>query len=413
MQLQPTSGKQRYAILDIWRGVALLGIILANYRELSLWSFMTDDERASAIGANFDSVVQYAHYIFVDAKFYTIFSLLFGIGFALILAHSAARGVSGIRLFYRRMTILAVIGLLHLLFLWSGDILLLYALVGMVLPLFHLWCKSTKTFLLFAIVAIVVIPVGLEAFQELSGISLSAWIEQAWYDTAAAYGIAVSDFARILKYGSLTDVHGFLMQGAVERMYEFVEGHRAFKVLGLFLIGYLMGRSKIYTKLPDMKGTLKKFFWWGLAIGLPSSVAYAWSTLNGQPLGKTAQALFYLLSALPMAACYMAGLSLLYFWSKSSALHKILGFFATTGRMALTNYIGQSVIGILLFYGIGLGLGCEFGLAGVAVLSLIVFVMQMAFSHFWIAHFEYGPLEWVWRMLTYGHRLPLKREETS
>ena len=413
MQLQPTSGKQRYAILDIWRGVALMGIILANYRELSLWSFMADGERAAAIGANCDNWVQYAHYIFVDAKFYTIFSLLFGIGFALILTRSAERGVGGIALFYRRMTILAVIGLLHLLLLWSGDILLLYALMGMILPLFHLWCKSTKTFLLFALVALVVIPVGLEAFQELSGISLSAWIEQAWYDTAAAYGIAVSDFDRILKYGSLADVHNFLMQGAVERMYEFVEGHRAFKVLGLFLIGYLMGRSKIYAKLPNMKGTLKRIFWWGLAIGLPFSVAYAWSTLNSLPLGKQAQALFYLLSSLPMAACYMAGLSLLYFWAKSSALHKVLALFATTGRMALTNYIGQSVIGILLFYGIGLGLGGVFGLAGVAMLSLTVFVLQMVFSHFWIAHFEYGPLEWIWRMLTYGRRLPLKREKTS
>ena len=120
--------KKRYLILDALRGFALLGIILANFPEFSLWTFAD-----SASHTPLDRVVRAFQYLFIDGKFYTLFSVLFGIGFSIQLANAGQRTGK----FYRRMTTLFVIGLLHLLFLWSGDILMLYAAMGMLLPLFR------------------------------------------------------------------------------------------------------------------------------------------------------------------------------------------------------------------------------------------------------------------------------------
>ena len=126
----PTTAKERHVILDALRGLALLGIALANFPEFALWTFLSADEQQAMKTAGIDEVVRYLQYLLVDGKFYTIFSLLFGVGFSLILSRHP------VSLFVRRMLILAVIGFCHLMFIWSGDILLLYACGGLLLPLF-------------------------------------------------------------------------------------------------------------------------------------------------------------------------------------------------------------------------------------------------------------------------------------
>ena len=119
--MQPV--KQRYVILDALRGFALLGICLANFPEFSLYSFLSAGEAAQLQTPGFDRVLRYLLYFFVDGKFYTIFSVLFGIGFSIILRNARAAGGTGMRFFYRRMLCLLVIGLMHLWLLWSGDML--------------------------------------------------------------------------------------------------------------------------------------------------------------------------------------------------------------------------------------------------------------------------------------------------
>ena len=133
----PVRQKERFAILDILRGLALVGIAVANFPEFALYTFLKPEAAAAMPTASVDSVVRFLQYVFVDGKFYTIFSLLFGIGFSIIMANAERRGASGFRIFYRRMAVLLAIGFLHLMFIWSGDILMLYALMGMLLPLFR------------------------------------------------------------------------------------------------------------------------------------------------------------------------------------------------------------------------------------------------------------------------------------
>ena len=135
--LSPIRSSERYVILDALRGFAILGIALANFPEFSLYTFLPADDAAQLPASGGDRGLRYLLYLLVDGKFYTLFSLLFGIGFSIILSNVTRKGGNALRVFYRRMALLALIGGLHLIFLWSGDILLLYALLGMLLPLFR------------------------------------------------------------------------------------------------------------------------------------------------------------------------------------------------------------------------------------------------------------------------------------
>ncbi|MBO7488163.1 MAG: DUF418 domain-containing protein, partial [Bacteroidales bacterium] len=200
------------------------------------------------------------------------------------------------------------------------------------------------------------------------------------------------------------DMHRFLRMGAVERMWEFVSSHRYFKVLGLFLLGSLIGRHKIYADLTAHRKLLRKVLTAGLAIGLPVSLLYTYLSMEG---GSTVlRDISYLLSVYPMGLAYAAGFCLLFERRPESALWKK---FAATGRMACTNYLGQSVFGILIFYGIGLGLGAGVDLLVTELIALGVFAFQIIFSGIWLKHFRFGPVEWVWRMITYGKRLPMRQ----
>lgn len=393
---------KRYVILDAIRGFALLGICMANFPEFSLFTFLKPEAAAALPTAAADRVVRWLLYIFVDGKFYTLFSLLFGIGFSIILSNAMEKGSDGMRIFYRRMVVLTVIGFLHLIFIWSGDILMLYALMGMLLPLFY---RMSDSKVLSWAAILLCLPVMVDSVCTLAGVSLSAPVVRLQQRLCAGYGITDDNFAYWLRdVRSYREVFQFLVQGAVVRVQEFVDGNRYFKVLGLFLIGFCLGRHRVFADLENRRQWLGKVVRYGLFAGLPLSVVYAWSSMNGHPLGVPAHSMLYLLSVYPMGFAYMAGLCLLYLRWQDLRLWNLL---AAPGRMALTNYIGQSVIGMFLFYGTGFGLGAGFGLVWTELAVLAVYVFQIVLSRLWLSYFRFGPLEWGWRMLTYGKVLHL------
>lgn len=401
-RFSPVKPSERYVILDALRGFALIGICLANYPEFSLYTFQPSDVTASMPSAGVDRIVKFLQYVFVDGKFYTIFSLLFGIGFSIIISHAAKRGSGGYMLFYRRMSVLLLIGFVHLMFIWSGDILMLYALMGMLLPLFR---HVSDRGLLCWSVFFVVLPVVADTVTSLLGISLSAPAVRAQWHYCRLYGITEENFGYWLRDAeSYRDVFSFLVQGALVRVQEFIDGNRYFKVMGLFILGFYIGRRKMYAGLADNRTLLRRVTAAGLAAGLPLSLVYAWSAVSGKPLGTAVHSVLYLVSVYPMGLAYMSGLCLLYLKSSDAAVWRRL---AAPGRMALTNYIGQSVIGMFLFYGIGLGLGAGVGLAKTEVAAFGVFGWQSLFSAWWLKYCRFGPLEWIWRMLNYGRIFPL------
>ena len=390
INIQYLNPKKRYVVLDALRGFALLGIILANFPEFSLWTFAD-----SAVHTPLDRVVRALQYFFIDGKFYTLFSLLFGIGFSIQLDNAGHRTGT----FYRRMAALFVIGLLHLLFLWSGDILMLYAAMGMLLPLFR---KLPAKWLFATAGLFLVLPV----LSDILFPHLADPLEAEQWRLCERYGITEANFAVWLRdidgYG---DMSRFLRMGAVERMWEFVSSHRYFKVMGLFLLGYGIGRHRIYSDLEAHAKLLRRVLILGLAIGLPVSLLYTWSSMtDGHTVLKD---VFYLFSVYPMGLAYAAGFCLLFRRRPEASVWR---FFAAPGRMACTNYLGQSVFGILIFYGIGLGLGAGVDLLVTELIALGVYVIQVIFSRFWLEHFRFGPVEWIWRMFTYGQRLPMRRD---
>ena len=398
----PVAAKQRHIFLDALRGFALLGVCLANYPEFSLYTFQPEEVIRSMPSAAIDDIVRFIQYLLIDGKFYTLFSLLFGIGFSIIISHAAERGADGFRIFYRRMFILALIGCTHLMLLWSGDILLLYAVLGMLLPLFR---NMKDRGILLTAAGLLVSPILIDAVCEACSIFLASFPYGKWWEYAGRYGITEANFGTWLRdAGSYGPVHEFLMQGAWERLYEFIDGNRYFKVMGLFLIGFVVGRRKIYADLGAHRNLLTSVAKWGVFIGLPFSFVYAWSGVDGHPLGNTVHTLLYTVSVYPLGFAYAALLGL--YCNRYGKL-KIWKWFSWPGRMALTNYISQSVIGIFLFYGVGFGLGASVGLGETELIASGVFIFQIIFSCAWLRFFRFGPLEWIWRMLTYGRWLPI------
>ncbi len=398
--LMPVSGSKRHIFLDALRGFALLGVCLANYPEFSLYTFQPQRVVEGMSSAAVDRVVKFLQYVFIDGKFYTLFSLLFGIGFSIIISHAAERGANGFKIFYRRMIILALIGCTHLMLIWSGDILLLYAVLGMLLPL----CRklSDKKILDIALL-LLLLPIVVDVICEATGTFLAKYPYDQWWYYAGIYGITEENFGTWLRDAdSYGKVSHFLVQGAWERMYEFVDGNRYFKVMGLFMIGFVVGRRKIYADLKSHRLLLKSVALWGSVFGLPLSVLYAWSGVNGHPFGNAIHTVLYTVSVYPLGFAYAGLLGLFCIGHRDLAVWR---WFAYPGRMALTNYIGQSVIGVFLFYGIGFGLGGSIGLSVTELVAIAVFLFQILFSRAWLSYFRFGPLEWAWRMLTYGRWL--------
>ena len=398
----PVNPSKRYVILDALRGFALIGICLANYPEFSLYTFQPDEVAASMPTAGADRVVRFLLNMFVDGKFYTIFSLLFGIGFSIIISHAERSGGNGVLLFYRRMTMLLLIGFIHLMFIWSGDILILYALMGMLLPLFS--SMSDRRLLSWAAVMLV-LPVFVDAATGLAGVSLSAPAVRAQWHYCREYGITEENFGYWLRDAdSYAEVFQFLVQGTLVRVQEFVDGNRYFKVLGLFMIGYYIGRRRMYADLAAHKALLRRITITGFASGVPLSVLYAVDAACGRPFGVTVHSVLYLISVYPMGFAYVSSLCLLYLKSQESGIWRVM---AAPGRMALSNYLGQSVAGMLIFYGIGLGLGAGLGLWQTEAIALCVLLFQALFRRLWLWRCRFGLIEWLWRMANYGKLIRL------
>lgn len=406
-RMGPVRPRERFIILDALRGLALFGICLANFPEFSLYTFQSPEVVAAMPTAGMDRVVRFFQYVFIDGKFYSLFSLLFGIGFSIMMSHSMEKGRDGLAVFYRRMGILALIGLLHLMLLWSGDILLLYALTGLLLPLF----RNVPDRKLLAMAAVLVFcPVLMDALKVLSGyrFDLAAPVGGAVRYFNGLSGITDANFGRWLVDGEhYSDVLKFTLSGAFIRVQELLEGNRMFKVLGLFLLGLYVGRKGIYASLETRRELLKKVCRCGFLAGLPLSFLYAAHALHLLGGGPVAGAFLYAVSVIPLSLAYAAVFCLWYLRRREALLFRAL---AAPGRMALSNYIGQSVLGMILFYGIGFRLGATLGLVQVEWIASAVFLFQMLLSRVWLKFCLFGPLEWGWRMLTYGKRLQLLRK---
>lgn len=393
-----SSPAQRIELLDALRGFALIGVLLVNLRYFSLFELLPDTGKAALVTAGVDSVIALVFAALVDTKSITLFTFLFGIGFALQF-DEAKRDDASTRRYLRRLAVLAAIGLIHGYLVWSGDILRYYAFAGLVLVA----CARVSTRSLF------VIGVLIALFGNAILRPFALMLPREPGATAVATAAAFEAFAN----GGVVDV---VAANYAYAKFEFLANWSLLPfVLGRVLIGVAIGRSGMLTHAASHLTFWRRLWWGGLAIGgalTTFTLLRDSGLLPGAPSFWRNDAMRVLLGAvraggsIGLACAWMAGFVLLF---QRDTWRRRCELLATVGRTALSNYLLQTLVGIALFYGIGLGIGPQWGLPAVLVATAAIFIAQCAASSWWLARFRYGPVEWAWRCLTYGKYLPIVR----
>lgn len=391
-------------LLDALRGFALFGIIPANLGYFTRGSFIPDPERAAQFGNAAAWYVDFAILWLVGGKFYTIFSLLFGLGFAMQLQRIDARGDS-IAPYVRRLLILFLFGLANLVLIWMVDILALYALVGFLLLLFRR--RSDRTLLVWAVL-LWIVPILWVVAQMVFGFTPGAPFRETAFAIFRILNVEVSEGPLpVYSQGDYLLLVKLHLGEIFIRIEGFVDGMRPARVLAMFLIGLWVGRRMIHARLDEHAGFLRKVAVWGFVIGLPTSGLAAWLDMTWPdgpaPVREVIVTAASCINHPILALAYASSFALLW----RTRMRKRLALLAPAGRMALTNYLLHALIPVLVFFGVGLGLIGKLSNAWIPLLAIALFAALLAFSRFWLLYFQFGPAEWLWRTLTYGRRQPM------
>jgi uncharacterized protein len=373
---------------------------------------LTQEQREALPNAGLDLVANRLTLLLVDFKFYTLFSMLFGLGFAMQFMRAKARNHSIIGVYTRRLLILFCLGVAHALFLWFGDILHLYALLGFLLILFR---NFTDRVLFGWAIAIAVIMLFLPYLQWVFGGDSMAETNTAMVVNSESYrfeAMSKGNWADIFQlnwnFNKVEYTNPSFSFDSVIYWY--------FSVFWKFLLGFLIGRKLILQDSWKHLNFFRKLFPWALGIGLFGiGFMLYYLIIHQEWVGETSgvNTLLMIPAEIGMFAlsmAYLCGLVLLYQFPKWKDWLQLL---APVGRMALTNYLTQSLLLITLFYGVGVGLIGKVGAAACLLISIVFFGIQIFVSRWWLKHFRFGPFEWLWRSLTYGKIQSFKIVETT
>jgi uncharacterized protein len=335
----------------------------------------------------------------VDGKFYAIFSMLFGVGFGIQYNKHEKKDASFLTTYRRRLFFLLLFGIAHALF-WSGDILMLYALLAFVLVELR---RIPVRWLL---------PISLAL---LSFFMLTQLVHLLWADPQPALeriahknypDMSANEIIAAFSDGSWGDVFMVNLHNLYWRWLDFLPNGRISRVLGLFVLGFYLARSGYFVHQAFRFRLILVYGVTGVlltlaAISYQGNIVYwakDWQDWLAKALVVAAQ--------ITMAMCYMSILAWLY---HRVFVSRFLIPLSLIGKMAFSNYLMQSVIGVFFFYGIGLGYFATMGLAQLWLMALLVFIAQVVLSSLWLTYFKQGPLEWLWRCLTAGKISPNRK----
>lgn len=393
-ELHPVERNERIDLFDVLRGFALLGILVANF----LGPAGTAIPRIDALVSDLLGVV-------VDSSIYPLYSFLFGLGFAVQLERAQRRGRATAHLYVRRMTALFLIGSAHAVLIWEGDILVTYALTGLLLIPLHKLPQRT-------IFAIVIVLAALNLNRDAIRTRVDEWRLRGADQMTLLRDAATREESRITLNHRMLASTGTAMYGPVTagRWKWYAESIRKFAdpltlllrdVLIFFLIGLLVGRARILHDPTRHRRKLQVTAAVGFVCLIGGNLATR--TLGGDG-GLLFRAAVYA-GDLGGTALYIAGIALLF--TGVARARPVLRVLAAPGRMGLTNYLMQSVVMTLLImpYGLGWQPGTTVWL--VAKVAFF-FGVQVMFSRWWLERYQYGPAEWLWRSLTYGALQPLR-----
>ena len=409
----PVAAAERIGTLDFIRGLAVMGILAANIVafgqpfEAYMYpsAFLTDP----ADPGGWMWIVQF---ILIDGKMRGLFTLLFGAGMYLFMEKAWARGATrGLQAW--RLAILLMFGLIHFFFIWDGDILFYYAVFGFVALACLKWSIKTQLW------------VGLAGYA--LGVMVSLGFIMPWLITDTPFGESTPELIEqreamlggiddTLAQGDVTnsaiaagDYGALVMHRLTEQWYEPLVNALlfGFETLPLMLIGVALYRLGFFSGAFD-RGKMLRWGWIGLIVGAAAHLAIALVMQAGGFTFYGTLAAFAGLSVLPRVWMVLGMAALLVVYAPS-ATGWLGDRVRAAGRAAFTNYLGTSVLMMLVFHGWALGLFGELNRPQLYVVVVLAWVVMLAWSKPWLDRFRYGPLEWLWRSLTYRRAMPLRK----
>jgi len=401
----PVEPAARISSLDVLRGFAVLGILVMNIQAFSMIgsAYINPTSYGDLTGANY--WVWVLSHVLADQKFISLFSMLFGAGIVLMARKTQQGGARPASLHYRRMGWLILFGLLHSYLLWSGDILYTYGMCGLLVYLFRKRSPSTllvSGFVFLAIGSAISLGIG----QWIRSAPEEALIElrEGWQPDSATIALELAAF----RGGWLTQMPSRSAEAFLFQAFLFPTAF-LWKASALMLVG--MGLFK----LGVLSGGRSTRFYLGLVVialvlGVPT-IAYGvhknfeagWDMRSSFFFGIGSQYNYW---ASVLVALGWVGVVILA--CRSASLQRAARALGAVGRMAFTNYILQTVICTTIFYGHGLGLFGYVDRVGQILIVFSVWAVQLVLSPIWLRRFRFGPLEWLWRSLTYWHVQPMR-----
>jgi len=403
---------QRIELLDIIRGFSLLGILLMNM------AFFQRPLTAMSMGlAGGESVIDQALawglFIFAEGKFYTMFSLLFGMGFVIFYDRATQKVDTPKWLFLRRLIVLGIIGVAHAVFVWAGDILFIYAVSGLFLLFFvrtsasRLW-KWGLFFMSLPIALLWISTVSVNSSEQ------SPERAQQYQTDTNEIKNTLSEVANFADEAYSSGSYESVTEARIDEFALIFSGEIIFTIstfLGIFLLGAAFSRSGIFTSSDTPSKVYKKLLFFGGIPGLFAALYASSLPATEMVLLTVDAALLYSLTqiaSLGLCLAYMALLAMI-LSGGNSIKRNLLRQMAPAGRMALTHYLLQSLFFTTLFYGYGFGLYGELGRLEMILMALGFWLVQLKLSEWWLQHFNYGPFEWLWRLATYGQWQTFKK----
>ena len=398
MKEQPTKAQKRIDLLDVYRGFALLGIFAVNITIMNS-TFLNQDEFALQWTSNLDKISEKILQLFFYTKFFPIFSLLFGLGISMQALKLFDSNKLSLSFFTRRMFILFIIGVLHIVFLWSGDVLNIYAVLGLFTTL--MIKRSNKLILILAILFLL-----FPFYNQILEILFNFMNFRPERYLSDYTGETVNQVIRT----------GTYIENIKLRLLEYVSnipmlfGFFAPLAISMFLIGLYLGKNKIYNSMDVFIEKIKKPM---LILAIVTNlyrIIFLFVLVN-QPIFRIEnnREIFIkimVLSDIAMGLFYLWILGWLWYNTK---IKRLLAPLKYAGRIALSNYIMQSLIGLILFSSVGFALYETLSPSQTLATAIITFIFQIILSKIWLTYYKYGPLEWIWRCFTYNKLLSIRK----
>jgi uncharacterized protein len=390
---------ERIQILDVLRGMALMGILIVHIAVGLHWLFASPEQKALMPFPEINNILGPALDFFFTDKSRTLFAFMFGLTFFIQLKSAEHHNKPFKRAFLWRLTILMILGLLHGHLLFGADILRHYAIGGLLLLLVYKW--SSRALLITGLFLNILVPIIATIVSTVFETNLYEFFSDM---PGVNKGYMSTSFWDNLRSNNLT---------AIWRYNPFFLLYYAAPVTGIFLFGIWMGRGN-YLQHPEKHAKkLKQFVWWGLGLGffIQGGILFLISALENNWI--TGNSVLYIcaefisrISVLIISLGYVSILTLLFL---RPGWKRFLSILAPAGRMTLTNYIMQSVFLWIIFYGSGFGLYLKIGPSITIFIALALCGVQLICSYYWLTYFKMGPLEWVWRYANTGKRPEFKK----